>query len=238
MTADCCRLSLYALHELGPAANEGEAPAALGVFGVRALHWVGLFVLDATAVACGTTATAPNSVQTPASPTTAAPTTAAPATPTAPTGGGLTLEAYNKLMTGMSEVEVTAITGPCETSSEMSIGGSTSKTLTCKGSEPFSNAILIFSNGKLASKSQFGLEGSPPTEAKGSMTLAKYNQLAIGQTSAEVRSITGPCDKSSETSIAGHESFALTCYASDGLGNALLLFSGDMLHSKSQFGLK
>lgn len=205
---------------------------------MRPLHWVGLFVLGATVVACGTATTAPHSGQSPAAPTTAAPTTGAPATPTAHPGGGLTLEAYNKLTTGMAEAEVTAITGPCETSSETSIGGSTSKTLTCKGSKPFSSAILIFSNGKLASKSQFGLGGNSPAEAKGSMTLAKYNQLTIGQTSAEVQAITGPCEKSSETSIAGHESFALTCNASDGLGNALLLFSGDKLHSKSQFGLK
>lgn len=140
-------------------------------------------------------------------------------------------------MVGMTEAQVVAITGPCETSSETNIAGYTSKSLDCKGAEPYSGAILIFSNGKLASKSQFGLANSS-TEVKGSMTLAKFNQLAVGQTSAAVQAITGPCEKSSETNIAGHTSFTGTCYASDGIGNDFLLVSNGTLSSKSQFGLR
>lgn len=207
---------------------------------MRVLRLLGLFVLATIVVACTTTTTttANKSAQTTAAAPTTAPPTAPAATSTTAAGGGLTLEAYNKLMTGMTEAEVTAITGPCETTSETNIAGFTSKTLECKGSEPFSSAILIFSDGKLASKSQFGLGGNSSDETKGSMTLAKYNKLQLGQTSAEVQAITGPCEKSSETSIGGAESFALTCYASDGLGNALLLFSNDKLDSKIQFGLQ
>lgn len=98
----------------------------------------------------------------------------------------------------MTEAHVVAITGPCETSSETNTAGYTSKSLDCKGAERYSGAILLFSNGKLASKSQFGLANSS-TEVKGSMTLAKFNQLKVRQTSAAVQVITGPCEKSSET---------------------------------------
>lgn len=189
-----------------------------------------------TAAASATSAPASSPPATSA-PATSAPATTASASPTATAGSGLTLDAYNKLMVGMTEAQVTAITGPCETSSETNIAGSTSKTLDCEGNEPFSSAILLFSNGKLASKSQFGLSSSS-SEVKGSMTLAKFNQLKIGQTAAAVQAITGPCEKSSETRIAGLESFTLTCYASDGIGNALLMFDGGKLESKARFGLR
>ena len=43
------------------------------------------------------------------------------------------------------------------------------------------------------------------------MTLAKFNELKLGQTSAEVEAITEPCEKASETNIGGQESFTLTC---------------------------
>lgn len=157
-------------------------------------------------------------------------------TTTGPASSGLTLEAYNKLMVGMTEAEVTAITGPCKPTSETNIGGHTSKSLHCEGAEPFSGADVIFIDGKLSSKTQFGLAAGSQG-AKGSMTLAKYNQLQTGQTLAQVQAITGPCDKTSETNIAGITSFSLTCYASDGLGNALLIFTNNKLDSKAQFGL-
>ena len=70
------------------------------------------------------------------------------------------------------------------------------------------------------------------------MTLAKFNQLQIGQTSAEVQAITGPCEKSSETNVAGYTGFTLTCSASNGIGNAILVFSDDKLASKTQFRLQ
>ena len=118
------------------------------------------------------------------------------------------------------------------------MAGFSSKALECPGSEPYSQASLLFSNGTLASKSQFGLAASGGgTEVKGSMTLANFNELKLGQTSAEVEAITGPCEKTSETNIGGQESFTLTCYGADGLSNAFLLISNDTLDSKNQFGL-
>jgi hypothetical protein len=170
----------------------------------------------------------------PTTATTAAPTTAAPSTTAA--SSGLTLAAYNMLTNGMTEAEVMAITGPCEPTSETNIAGHTSKSWNCNGASPFSAATLIFSDGKLSSKAQFGLADTS-TETKGSMTTDKFNQLQTGQSTAEVQAITGPCDKTSETNIAGHTSVSYTCHASDGIGSAILIFSDDKLASKSQFGL-
>ena len=77
---------------------------------------------------------------------------------------------------------------------ETNVAGYTSKVLNCKGAEPLSSAILTFSNGKLNSKSQFGLASSS-NEVKGSMTLAKFNLMQLGRHPAEVQAITGPCEK-------------------------------------------
>lgn len=219
---------------------------------MRNVRWIPLVAVGLALAACGSSGsnqsanntaaptTTANAPTTTAATTTEAPTTtSAPSTTPPPTTAartGLTYSAYNMLMTGMTEAEVTAITGPCETTSQSQIGGVTGKILDCKGEGAFSGATLIFSDGKLVSKSQFGLNGAS-TEVKGSMTLAKFDQLQVGQTADEVQAITGPCERSSETSIAGIESFALTCYASDGLGNAFLLFTDNKLTTKSHFGL-
>jgi hypothetical protein len=177
-----------------------------------------------------------------ATPTSGSPSIGSPSTETptsAPSGGGLTMDVYNSISNGMSEEEVLAITGPCEKTSETNVAGHTSAGYNCEGAEPFSAVTLIFSDGKLVSKSQFGLDGGAGGgEAKGSMTKAKFDQIQLGQSSADVQAVTGPCVKASETNIAGHESFTLTCYASDGFGNAFLLFTDDKLMSKSQFGLE
>lgn len=206
---------------------------------MRAQRWLGTFILVAAVAACGNTTTTPQPAHTDTTPTMAAPTGTTP-TGTAPAGAagsGLTMDAYNKLTTGMTEAEATAITGPCETNSETGIASATVKVLSCKGQATASSAILIFTNGKLKAKEQFGLDRSS-SGPKGAMTLAKFNQLQIGQTSAAVEAITGPCEKSSVETVAGHQIFALTCHSSDGLGRALLLFGSDKLKSKSQVGLK
>lgn len=157
---------------------------------------------------------------------------------TASAGGGLTLDRYNQISNGMTEQQVTALAGSCQTISEGDIAGIKTKSLLCAGDQPLSKATFIFTGGTLVSKSQFGLGGTSGDARKGSMTLDKFNQLQNGQSAAQVEAITGPCDKGSETELAGHKGFALTCYAPDGLGAAFLLFADDALQSKNQAGLK
>ena len=148
------------------------------------------------------------------------------------------MDRYNQISNGMTEEQVTAVTGSCQTISESDIAGVKTKGLLCAGDQPLSNATFLFTGGTLVSKSQFGLGGTSGETRKGSMTLDKFNQLQNGQSTAQVEAITGPCEKGSETELAGHKGFTLTCYAADGMGTAFLLFADDTLQSKSQAGLK
>ena len=191
--------------------------------------------------------TATSTTTTPSPSATTAPTTAATASGTSTSasstgstsaGGALTLDRYNQISNGMTEQQVTALTGSCQTISEGDIAGVKTKSLLCAGDQPLSNATFIFTGGTLVSKSQFGLGGTSGEARKGSMTLDKFNQLQNGQSEAQVEAITGPCEKGSETELAGHKGFTLTCYAADGMGTALLLFADDTLQSKNQVGLK
>jgi hypothetical protein len=111
----------------------------------------------------------------------------------------------------MTEEQVTAVTGSCQTISESDIAGVKTKGLLCAGDQPLSNATFLFTGGTLVSKSQFGLRGTSGEARKGAMTLDKFNQLQNGQSAAQVEAITGPCEKGSETELAGHKGFTLTC---------------------------
>lgn len=203
---------------------------------MRSLRWDGLCFLLAIAVAaCGGNGSSGSAATTTTTRGTTT-TTAKATTTTTIAKRGETYADFNKLQLGMTEAEATAITGPCKLSSETSIGGITSKTVDCDGAEPFSTATLIFIDGKLISKSQFGL-ANHSSDVKGSMTLAKFNQLKIGQTPDQAQAITGPCEKTSASTIADIDSFSWTCWASDGIGSALLMFSSNKLDSKSQAGL-
>ena len=201
----------------------------------------------AAGVVVGISACTATSTTTPSPSATTAPTTAATASGTstsasstgsASAGGALTLDRYNQISNGMTEQQVTALTGSCQTISEGDIAGVKTKSLLCAGDQPLNNATFIFTGGTLVSKSQFGLGGTSGEARKGSMTLDKFNQLQNGQSEAQVEAITGPCEKGSETELAGHKGFTLTCYAADGMGTALLLFADDTLQSKNQVGLK
>ena len=184
------------------------------------------------------TATTTTTTPTPStSATTSATSTSASSTASASAGAGLTLDRYNQISNGMTEQQVIALTGSCQTISEGDIAGVKTKSLLCDGDQPLSKATFIFTGGTLVSKSQFGLGGTSGETRKGSMTLDKFNQLQNGQSTAQVEAITGPCEKGSETELAGHKGFTLTCYAADGMGTAFLLFADDTLQSKSQAGL-
>ena len=137
----------------------------------------------------------------------------------------------------MTEAQVAAITGPCTPLTQSGAGAATVKVVTCKGTQAFTGATLTFSGGKLLSKAQTGLSG-PAAERKGQMTLAKFEQLSTGISAAAAQAITGPCDTTSESNVAGVATYTLTCYDSTGLGNAVLLFSGGALSGKSQSGLQ
>lgn len=70
-----------------------------------------------------------------------------------------TLEQYNQVQDGMTYDEVVAIFGGKETSSsESEIAGIKSEVKTWNGNGTFSVATIGFTNGKVSSKSQTGLE--------------------------------------------------------------------------------
>lgn len=71
----------------------------------------------------------------------------------------VTLEQYNQIKDGMTYDEVVAIFGGKETSSsESEIAGIKSQIMTWNGNGTFSVATIGFTDGKVSSKSQTGLE--------------------------------------------------------------------------------
>jgi hypothetical protein len=149
---------------------------------------------------------------------------------------GVTMASYQSVTAGMTVAQVAAITGSCPQTNSATAQGHDVVAYDCTGAQPFTGASFIFSDGKLVSKSQYGLDGGT-VDNSGHMTKAAYDQLQPGQTASEVTAITGPCTKSSETAIAGKQGYTLTCYASSGTGSAILLFVDDTLVSSSQNGL-
>jgi hypothetical protein len=149
---------------------------------------------------------------------------------------GVTMASYQSVTTGMDVAQVAAITGSCPQTNSATAQGHDVVAYDCSGAQPFTGASFIFSDGKLVSKSQYGLDGGT-VDSSGHMTKAAYDKLQPGQTSSEVAAITGPCTKSSETAIAGKQGYTLTCYASSGTGSAILLFVDDTLVASSQNGL-
>ncbi len=150
--------------------------------------------------------------------------------------GRITKEMYDRVRTGMTEREVTAITGPCESSAEDEVAGVRGKVLTCQGAETFSAATFTFSNGRLAAKGQVGLGGD--RARKGSMTKEKYDRLRTGMTEKEALAVAGACEKNSDTDLAGSSATGYTCTAADGLGSASLTFADGKLVAKAQAGLE
>ncbi|MEU6960201.1 hypothetical protein [Streptomyces chrestomyceticus] len=158
-------------------------------------------------------------------------------TPSASAGKGrITKEMYDRVRTGMTEREVTAITGPCESSAEDEVAGVRGKVLTCRGAAAFSAATFTFSDGRLAAKGQVGLGGD--AARKGSMTKEKYDRLRTGMSLAEALAVAGACEKDSDTDVAGSSATGYTCTSADGLGSASLVFADGKLAAKAQTGLE
>ena len=152
--------------------------------------------------------------------------------------GKLTLDTYNKISNGMTEAQVTALAGQCSTTSDTTVAGIESKVLTCPGDQPNSSGVFTFNNGTLISKTAVGLQGGLSTQTTGTMTLDKFNRINTGMSEADALAIAGTCQKVSDTSVAGITSTSYICYASDGISNAVLLFQGGKLFSKTNIGLK
>lgn len=76
------------------------------------------------------------------------------------TADGMTMEMYTALKNGMNGQQVVDILGqaPCEETSSSEVAGYKTVAWTCKGTSFGANALLMFQNGKLISKSQFGLK--------------------------------------------------------------------------------
>ncbi|OKI00202.1 hypothetical protein A6A06_23885 [Streptomyces sp. CB02923] len=157
--------------------------------------------------------------------------------PSASAGQGkVTKELYDRIRAGMTEQQVTAITGPCESSAENEVAGVRGKVLTCPGAESFSSATFTFANGKLAAKGQVGLGGAEAR--KGTMTKEKYDRLRNGMTEKEALAIAGTCEKNSDVDMAGSSATVYSCNAADGLGSAALTFANGELVAKAQTGLE
>ncbi|MEV6110467.1 hypothetical protein AB0M28_38075 [Streptomyces sp. NPDC051940] len=78
-------------------------------------------------------------------------------------------------------------------------------------------------------------------EKAGTMTAAKYADVADGMTKAEVFAVVGGedgCSQSSGTDAGGAAGESWTCYADDGVANAGFTFAGGKLVSKTQVGLE
>ena len=153
----------------------------------------------------------------------------------------LTKEKYDKIKTGMTYEEVVEIIGSKGTvMSESGDAGSDTHTVLYEfDTDGFmSAATMMFQGGKLMSKAQAGLENNTDVE----ITLDEYNQLVTGMSSDEVFNIIGgEGEKTSETGEEGSDYYTVM-YTYQGKGslgaNAVLMFQGDKLQSKSQFGLE
>jgi hypothetical protein len=73
--------------------------------------------------------------------------------------GGVTLANFNRVETGMNYAEVSAIFGaPGELTAQSELAGYKTEIYTWQATRGFGNATITFSNGKLMSKAQIGLE--------------------------------------------------------------------------------
>jgi outer membrane protein assembly factor BamE (lipoprotein component of BamABCDE complex) len=100
------------------------------------------------------------------------------------------------------------------------------------------NSSITFQGGKLINKAQFGLGGSSNV----TINMAKFEQIQNGMTYEQVQQIVGgEGSVVSESGQKGTEYYTVMIeYKGEGnLGaNASLMFQGNKLDNKSQFGLK
>ncbi|WP_100009884.1 DUF3862 domain-containing protein [Lentibacillus sediminis] len=102
------------------------------------------------------------------------------------------------------------------------------------------NAMLTFQGGELQSKSQAGVGDGSSSDV--TITIDEFNQVENGMTTEEVFEIVGgEGEVTSQTGEEGSQYYTVTYtyYGESGMGaNAILMFQGGELNSKSQFGLE
>jgi outer membrane protein assembly factor BamE (lipoprotein component of BamABCDE complex) len=155
--------------------------------------------------------------------------------------GVLTKEKFDKITDGMTYDQVKAIVGnDGELLSESGDKGTQFYTemYQFKTDGFLSNAMMTFQGGKLINKAQVGLGGTSNVK----ISKAKYDQIQSGMTYEQVQQIAGgEGEILSESGQKGTEFYTIMVqYGGEGdLGaNVSLMFQGNKLQTKSQFGLK
>jgi outer membrane protein assembly factor BamE (lipoprotein component of BamABCDE complex) len=155
--------------------------------------------------------------------------------------GVLTKEKFDKITDGMTYDQVKAIVGSDgELLSESGDKGTQYYTemYQFKTDGFLSNSTMTFQGGKLINKAQVGLGGT----SKVKISKAKYDQIQSGMTYEQVQQIAGgEGEIISESGQKGTEFYTIMVqYDGEGdLGaNVSLMFQGNKLQTKSQFGLK
>ncbi|MGX7596336.1 DUF3862 domain-containing protein [Planococcus plakortidis] len=155
--------------------------------------------------------------------------------------GVLTSEKYDQITSGMSYEEVVEIIGSEGTvMSETGEAGSEFHTVMYEWDTDgfMSAANFMFQGNKLQSKSQIGVSDSESPE----VSIDQFNQISNGMTTTEVFEIVGGEGEIISESGEKGDPYHTVMYSypgSSGLGsNVTLMFQGDKLESKSQFGLE
>ncbi|AZM51455.1 hypothetical protein DMA15_01705 [Streptomyces sp. WAC 01529] len=151
----------------------------------------------------------------------------------------ITRAEYDKVKLGasISKMHSVAGRGACKLTSSSGGSGYSSKVYECKGNKQYSSAMFSFGNGKLAMKSQGGLDGK---KSNGKMTKAKYKKITKGKTIAQMHDIAGKgvCVRVADAEAAGAKSASYSCEQSSTYGSAAFTFTNNKVVGRAQYGLR
>lgn len=154
--------------------------------------------------------------------------------------GVLTSEKFDQIESGMTYEEVVAIIGSeGQVLSETGDAGTDFHTIMYEWETDgfMSSANIMFQGNKMANKAQIGVSDTDSPE----ITLEQFNQISNGQTLEEVIAIVGgEGEIISESGEAGTDLHTVMySYPGSSLASSVsLMFQGNKLQSKSQFGLE
>lgn len=165
-----------------------------------------------------------------------------PAPAPATDNGVLTKAKFDQIQNGMTYDQVTQIIGSKGELQSASGDKNTpyyTEMYSFKADGDFgANAVMTFQGGKLENKAQMGLGG----DSKITINKTKFDQIQTGMTYEQVQQIIGgPGDTVSESGQKGTEFYTIMVEykGESGIGaNASLMFQGNKLENKSQFGLE
>lgn len=141
---------------------------------------------------------------------------------------------FAKIENGMTYDEVVSIIGSEGSEQSTNEIGDVKTTTYEWESDGWGVATITFQNGKVANKTQFGVNDQSAAKA----TMDKYNQVKTGMTYDEVVAIMGgDGELSSDTKIAGVSSKLYLWDGEDIASNCSITFSDGKVSSKSQIGL-